>query len=80
MTAGMPSDSAHVLQSRHGGAAFGLVDPVLSGAVREGAQVGAGADHCLVDAEREHGPGHLVVYCQAPGCRSAWYKPRHEPE
>jgi hypothetical protein len=29
-------------------------------------------------AEREHGPGHLVVHCQAPGCRSAWYQPRHE--
>ena len=26
-------------------------------------------------AEREHGPGHLVVHCQAPGCRSAWYRP-----
>jgi hypothetical protein len=21
-------------------------------------------------AAREHGPGHLVIYCQAPGCRS----------
>ena len=31
-------------------------------------------------AEREHGPGHMVVYCDAaPGCRSAWYRPRHEP-
>src|SRR6185437_777443 len=31
-------------------------------------------------AAREHGPGHLVVYCEAaPGCRSAWYQPRHEP-
>jgi DNA-binding transcriptional MocR family regulator len=30
-------------------------------------------------AEREHGPGHLVVHCQAPGCRSAWYRPRCEP-
>jgi hypothetical protein len=31
-------------------------------------------------AEREHGPGHIVVYCDAaPGCRSAWYRPRHEP-
>jgi hypothetical protein len=29
-------------------------------------------------AAREHGPGHLVVHRQAPGCRSAWYKPRHE--
>jgi hypothetical protein len=29
-------------------------------------------------AAREHGPGHLVVHCQAPGCRSAWYQPRHE--
>ncbi|HEY2307844.1 MAG TPA: hypothetical protein VGI05_18390 [Streptosporangiaceae bacterium] len=23
--------------------------------------------------------GHLVVSCQEPGCRSRWYKPRHEP-
>jgi hypothetical protein len=24
--------------------------------------------------------GHLAVYCEAsPGCRSAWYRPRHEP-
>jgi len=31
-------------------------------------------------AARTAGPaGHLVVYCQAPGCRSAWYRPRHEP-
>jgi hypothetical protein len=29
-------------------------------------------------AEREHGPGQLVVHCQVPGCRSAWYQPRHE--
>src|SRR6266550_6303503 len=28
-------------------------------------------------AAREHGPGHMVVYCEAaPGCRSAWYQPR----
>ena len=31
-------------------------------------------------AAREHGPGHVVVYCEAAkGCRSAWYQPRHEP-
>ena len=24
------------------------------------------------------GRGHLVVYCQAAGCWSAWYEPRHE--
>ena len=30
-------------------------------------------------ALRSHGPGHQVVYCQAEGCRSVWYKPRHEP-
>jgi len=35
-------------------------------------------DCAPAQAEREHGPGHLVVYCQAPGCRSAWYQPRHE--
>ena len=30
-------------------------------------------------AAREHGPGHVVVYCEAvKGCRSAWYQPRHE--
>ena len=32
-------------------------------------------------AARQHGPGHVVVYCEAVmGCRSAWYQPRHEPE
>ena len=32
-------------------------------------------------AAREHGPGHVVVYCEAvKGCRSAWYQPRHAPE
>jgi hypothetical protein len=32
-------------------------------------------------AERKHGPGHMVVYCNAaPGCRSVWYKPRHDPD
>jgi hypothetical protein len=26
-------------------------------------------------------PGHLAVYCAAAlGCRSVWYRPRHEPE
>ena len=29
-------------------------------------------------AAREHGPGHLTVYCETWGCRSTWYKPRHE--
>jgi hypothetical protein len=25
-------------------------------------------------------PGYLAVYCAAsPGCRSAWYLPRHQP-
>jgi hypothetical protein len=23
--------------------------------------------------------GHLAVYCRHPGCRSVWYRPRHEP-
>jgi hypothetical protein len=23
--------------------------------------------------------GHMTVYCNAPGYRSAWYQPRHEP-
>lgn len=23
--------------------------------------------------------GHVAVYCQAAGCRSVWYLPRHEP-
>ncbi len=23
--------------------------------------------------------GHLEVACQAPGCRSVWYEPRHDP-
>jgi len=23
--------------------------------------------------------GHLTVACRAPGCRSVWYMPRHEP-
>ena len=32
-------------------------------------------------AAREHGPGHMVVRCEAvQGCRSAWYKPRHDPD
>jgi hypothetical protein len=32
-------------------------------------------------AAREHGPGHVVVYCEAvKGCRSAWYQPPHDPE
>jgi len=23
--------------------------------------------------------GHLAVYCGVKGCRSVWYRPRHEP-
>jgi len=23
--------------------------------------------------------GHLAEYCRAPGCRSVWYRPRHDP-
>ena len=23
--------------------------------------------------------GHLAVYCNVKGCRSVWYRPRHEP-
>ena len=30
-------------------------------------------------AMQEQSPGHLVVYCRAQGCESAWYSPRHEP-
>jgi len=31
-------------------------------------------------AARTAGPsGHLAVYCNAPGCRSVWYRPRHQP-
>jgi hypothetical protein len=30
-------------------------------------------------AERSRGPGHLTVECRTPGCRSAWYRPRHDP-
>jgi len=50
--------------------------------------VGTWPDHSLVDAvrlfpalaAREHGRGHMVVYCEAvKSCRSAWYRPRHEP-
>ena len=78
MTAGMPSDSAHVFQSCYGGAASGPVDPVLPGAVRELAQVGAWPDHRVLDAVRlcralatqASGPaGHVAVYCVAPGGR-----------
>ena len=31
--------------------------------------------------ERAGGPaGHMAVFCNAaPGCRSVWYRPRHEP-
>jgi hypothetical protein len=32
-------------------------------------------------ADREKGPGQMVVHCHAaPGCQSAWYKPRHDPD
>jgi AAA domain len=32
-------------------------------------------------AEREHGPGHVVVYCEAvPNCRASWWRPRHDPD
>ena len=24
--------------------------------------------------------GHVTVSCRAEGCKSIWYKPRHEPE
>jgi hypothetical protein len=24
--------------------------------------------------------GHLAVYCNVKGCRSVWYRPRHEPD
>jgi hypothetical protein len=30
-------------------------------------------------AAQERGPGHLVVYCRAQGCQSAWYSPPHMP-
>jgi len=30
-------------------------------------------------AVRERGAGHLTVSCQAPGCRSRWYRPDHDP-
>jgi hypothetical protein len=32
--------------------------------------------------ERAGGPaGHMAVFCNAsPGCRSVWYRPRHQPE
>jgi hypothetical protein len=23
--------------------------------------------------------GHMAVFCNVKGCRSAWYRPRHEP-
>ena len=31
--------------------------------------------------ERAGGPaGHMAAFCNAaPGCRSVWYRPRHEP-
>ena len=29
-------------------------------------------------AERERGSGHFTMTCQAPGCQSVWYQPRHE--
>lgn len=32
----------------------------------------------LAQRERSWSEGHLVVHCQAPGCRLAWYQPRHE--
>jgi len=35
-------------------------------------------------AQASAGPGpagHLAVHCNAvPGCRSVWYRPRHEPQ
>jgi hypothetical protein len=34
----------------------------------------------VADRGEYAGAGHQVVYCNAAeGCRSAWYKPRHEP-
>lgn len=38
---------------------------------------------CSCDPARkaqQRGPGHLTVSCQAPGCRSVWYRPDHDPE
>jgi hypothetical protein len=39
---------------------------------------------CLPAIEARKGwedTGHLAVYCLAAiGCRSVWYRPRHEPE
>ena len=29
-------------------------------------------------AGQPRGPGHLTVRCRAEGCRSVWYKPRHD--
>jgi len=28
----------------------------------------------------EPGRGHLTVSCRAPGCRSRWHKPPHDPQ
>ena len=33
----------------------------------------------LAAAGERGAAGHQVVHCRAEGCRSAWYKPRHEP-
>jgi hypothetical protein len=62
---------ARVFYSCHGGAAPELM--VLSGMLPERARVGAGTHHPVVDAvhcpparaAREHGPGHIVVHCDA---------------
>src|SRR5690242_2538818 len=72
--------------SCHGGAAPELV--VLSGTLPARTRVGPGlitvswmpCECGPAVAAREHGPGYVVVYCEAvKGCRSAWYSPRHEP-
>jgi hypothetical protein len=43
-------------------------------------QVDLGRPHAQAVQERAGGPaGHMAVFCNAaPGCRSVWYRPRHE--
>ena len=86
MTAAMPSDSAHVFQSCHGVRRLDWWTRYYPERCAKGHKWGPGritvswvpCDCPPAAAAREHGPGHLTVYCETRGCRSTWYKPRHE--
>ncbi len=35
--------------------------------------------HGRAGASRWGPAGHMAVFCNVKGCRSVWYRPRHEP-